>query len=226
MRATASQGVARLRSALAAMAAAIIVTAASVVVVASASPSARMHESQRATGGLSNATCTFSSNSTCVIAAAGTSWTTDSPDRWCTVTNSTVVTTPNGSFVTHTVYCVDRAVMLSFLVPVDALIKGVVNLSEPTQVWVLPTADNCFEFASLAHSPFSCPPPFGTIPPYTWNASTSVAGELNLTGLELSLGAAQGIIPAGTSWSLWFVDSAPGTEDVNVTTSIALVPAS
>ena len=175
-------------------------------------------------GGSADVTCSFAAHPSCLVAPAGTSWTSLPPTNWCTVTGGTLESSPNGTFPSETYSCAIGAVVLSFLTAAPATLSGIVNVSGPAQLWVEPSAIDCSLFAATHSAAVPCAPPFGYVPPYSWNASTTRGGLLNLADLPFNLGKGPGVLPPGSAWSLCFVNLVAENETVSVDDSISLNP--
>jgi hypothetical protein len=175
-------------------------------------------------GGYVEVNCPTPSERTCVLASAGSAWSIAPVAAWCVP-----LVRPEGSGPNQTngttnpgERCTASVVALEFNSSVNATLVGAISVTGPFVVWLVTAAAYCFLlWGTLGPSASGCPAPVGSYPPYSWNASLSRAGSLDLHQLVATEPAPPTIPPS--AWYLVVADT--GASDVSVAVTTPIVAA-
>ena len=162
--------------------------------------------------------CAVGSDPACVVAYAGSGWRIQPVSSWCSF-NSTLEPGTNGSGPQNSTIatCTPSAAFLSFNMTGVGFLGGTLTADGPFRAWVVPSGTECGVMGEIARIPWPCPPPYGTFPSYTWNATVPSAGTLDLSDLA----AGPGPIP-GSHWDLMVVDTGAVPENLTASSTITL----
>jgi hypothetical protein len=160
--------------------------------------------------------CWMGPGPSCVASVVGYTWSIGPMSSWCTY-NSTVEQGWNGTYNSTTVTCSPTVGYINFNSYRNATLTGNISSTGPFEIWLVPSALNCEVVYGLAHIPVPCPPPFGPVPTFSWNASIPSAGTIDLADPALD----SGVVPAG-EWSLILVDTGSSAETVSATSAVVL----
>jgi hypothetical protein len=148
-----------------------------------------------------------------VVEPAGQSWLLTPPSTWCNVTQL-----PDG--IEYSCSMAGAAGMI-LNVSHPSRISGIIEVSGPASLWILPSVWACELEVELTHLAHSCPPPFDPPPWPTWNESFTAAGPINLSALPFNFAVAPGVLPPAY-WALILVDGQSTNETATVTSSVVL----
>lgn len=151
----------------------------------------------------------------CVAAAAGVNWTILPPSTWCTATNSSSGTT---------IQCgPPTAAIINLNGSRNSTLDGILEISGPSQVWLVPTVWGCDLMQELADE-FGpgCPVPDPSPQWGEWNVTLPSGGPLNLSTLQFNIDGNSGVLPAldNGGWGIWVVDTQTTAETVAITAPI------
>ncbi|MCI4341424.1 MAG: hypothetical protein L3K11_03510 [Thermoplasmata archaeon] len=163
--------------------------------------------------------CPPPANNSCIAAAVGVNWTILPSAAWCTEANYTA-DYPNGSYSGTSFYCDGpKAAMVELNVSRNSTLNGTLEITGPSQVWVLSAVYGCNLYLDLARVYFGCPAPIGSTPWYLWNSTLPSAGPLNLSTLKFNFNGEAGVLPP-QYWQVWVVDVESAVEMVTVTSAV------
>jgi hypothetical protein len=155
------------------------------------------------------------SHSSVVVVPLGTSWSSSPPAHWCASR-----ALPSGG---AELSCGGEGPATIFLhVNQSSRLTGSVEVTGPSEVWVLPWSDACPLSVELSGYAHSCAIPVHPSPWSAWHGAFGSAGAIDLSRLPLNVTPTTGLLPSD-SWELWFVDALPVNETVTVTSPIELV---